>query len=207
MAGYVEWDDAYGKQGRLWGGVTFPLLPLPPHSRILELGCGNGKLTAALSEKTDNLIALDFSVQACRLARKQLASGDGRTDLLIADARAIPLAADSVDAVVAHHIAGHLLLQDRIILMDESIRVLKKGGRFLLGDFSIEDFRCGIGREVEGKTYRRGNGIITHYFSEEEVRSLTPLLTPDKIMTHRWSLKVRGKNHTRAEIIGCFTRS
>ena len=142
----AEWDRAYARQGRLWGGVPLPIPPLPVQSRILELGCGNGKTVAALSQKTENLIALDFSPQACRLARRQLA-GRGMADILTADARAIPLTAGSVDAVIAYHVAGHLLHRDRLLLFRESARVLKRGGLFLFCDFSTEDFRCGTGEE------------------------------------------------------------
>jgi len=206
MTSSSVWDTTYLTQGRLWGGVPSGLPPLPAQSRILELGCGNGKTTAALSELTKNLIALDLSPYACRLASRKLA-GRETTDILTADARAIPLVAGSVDAIVAHHVAGHLLLEDRIILVHESARVVKEGGLFIFCDFSVEDFRCGRGTEIEEKTYRRGNGIITHYFTEGEVRSFTGRFFPASIRTHRWSLKVRGRDHTRAEILACFRRT
>jgi ubiquinone/menaquinone biosynthesis C-methylase UbiE len=151
------------------------------------------------------LIALDASPHACRLARKQLRDGS-TADILVADARAIPLTPGSVDAVIAHHITGHLLQQDRLALVNETTRVLKQGGLFLFCDFSIDDFRCGNGSEIEEMTYRRGNGIITHYFTEEEVRAFSPLLILKEIRSHRGSLRVRGENHPRAEIIACFTR-
>jgi ubiquinone/menaquinone biosynthesis C-methylase UbiE len=175
-------------------------------SRILELGCGNGRTTVALSEKAGSLIALDFSLQACRLARKNAGAGE-RTDILAADARAIPIAAGSVDAVVAHHVAGHLLREDRLLLARESVRVLKPGGFFFFCDFSIEDFRCGSGKVVEDRTYRRGNGVITHYFSEDEVRSLSGQLSVMDLTTRRWPLRIFGRDYPRAELIASFIKT
>jgi SAM-dependent methyltransferase len=199
------WDCAYATQGRLWGGLPFHVPGLPDKARVLELGCGNGMTTGALAGKQYDLVALDFSPHACRLARNAL-KGHAPVDVLTADARTIPLRSGSVDVVVAHHVAGHLREKDRTLMVKEAARVLKGGGRFLFCAFSVEDFRVGKGTEVEPQTYRRGNGIITHYFTEAEIGSLSDRFIPDTIRTHRWSMKVRGGDHTRAEIIASFTR-
>lgn len=200
------WDHLYAKQGCLWGGMPFPVQDLPQHSCILELGCGNGKIVSLLAGKQFDLVALDFSPHACRLARNAVKEY-AATDILTADARTIPLRSGSVDAVVANHIAGHLMEKDRTILLCEVARVLRGGGRFLFCDFSVDDFRAGNGTEVEKHTYLRGTGIITHYFTEAEVRLLSDRFIPDTISTHNWSMKVRGRDHTRAEIIASFIRA
>jgi hypothetical protein len=35
--------------------------------------------------------------------------------------------------------------------------------------FSIKDFRYGKGKEIEENSFVRGNGIITHYFKDDEL--------------------------------------
>jgi ubiquinone/menaquinone biosynthesis C-methylase UbiE len=202
----AAWDRAYETQGRLWGGAPLPLPELPAGSRVLELGCGSGKLLRALAGKPPEVVGLDFSENACRLARKA-AAGSENAEVILADVRSIPASAGSFDAVIASHIAGHLPEEDRHLLAGECARVVKPKGRLLFYDFSVGDFRAGEGTEVEKNTYIRKNGIMTHFFTEQEVAGLFSPFTLRAITTRRWSLKVKGKDYPRAEIAAEFTRS
>jgi ubiquinone/menaquinone biosynthesis C-methylase UbiE len=202
----AAWDEAYEKQGRLWGGAPPRLPDLPEHSRILELGCGSGKLLRALAGRPYGIVALDFSKHACRLARNA-AAGSENVDVIAADVRSIPARDTSFDAVLACHVAGHVLQEDRELLAGECARVLRPGGRLSFTGFSTADFRAGEGTEVEKNTYLRKNGILTHFFSEQEVQNLFRPFTLRKITTRSWSLKVRGKEHPRAEIIAEFVKN
>ncbi len=198
------WDKAYATQGRLWGGTPGPVPELPAGSRVLELGCGNGKLLLSLAGKPYDCIALDFSQHACRLARRTVNNPD--VTLLVADARKIPLRSGTVNAVVAHHVAGHLLAEDRSFLINETARVLSGGGWFLFCDFSAEDFRAGKGTEIGERTYRRGTGIITHYFTEEEVRGMSGPFQVRDLTTIRRIMTVGGRIYPRAEIMATFVK-
>lgn len=199
MTDNTGWDRAYETQGRLWGGGSFPLWPLPEQARILELGCGSGKMTPVLAQTVRDLIALDFSPHACRLTQKLHAGGDF-VDVLTADARMIPLSSGCVDAVIACHVLGHQLSADRILLIQEATRVLKTGGELQFCDFSVGDFRAGTGREIEPQTYLRGSGIITHYFTEDEVVSLFGGMILQQVEVLRHPIRVRGRNYPREEI-------
>ncbi len=42
---------------------------LRPHSRILEIGCGNGALAARLQQDRHQVVAIDLSKEAVRQAR------------------------------------------------------------------------------------------------------------------------------------------
>ena len=198
------WDTAYATQGRLWGGVPLFISDLSGHSRVLDLGCGSGKLLKFLIGKMYECIGIDFSENACRLARKTVKNPD--MNLLIADVRQIPLRSCSIDAVFAYHVAGHLPAEDRSLLVEESAQVLSVGGKFIFCDFSVEDFRAGKGTEVEEHTYRRGNGILTHYFTEDEVRLLSEKFIIETIRTIRWPMKIRGTEYPRAEIAATFVK-
>ncbi len=205
MKGSREWDHAYKKQGRLWGGA--PLVPdLQENARVLELGCGNGKMSAALAEKAYELIALDFSLHACRLAKKKVA-GFENANVLVADAGALPLAMHSVDTVIANHVLGHGLHDTRAAIVREVVRVLAPGGHFIFCDFSTEDFRAGTGSEVERNTYRRGNDIITHYFTQEEAETLSDRLQVLDLQAHRRTLRIRRRDYLRSEIVITFVKN
>ena len=98
--------------------------------------------------------------------------GTNLTNLILADARLLPFRKNSFDAVFAFHVTGHLLLQGRGALACEVARVLRVGGNLFFREFGAEDMRNGQGDEVEESTFRRGSGVLTHYFSEREAEDL-----------------------------------
>jgi ubiquinone/menaquinone biosynthesis C-methylase UbiE len=167
----------------------------------LELGCGDGKTLAGMPAGW-RIAALDVSPQALRLTRRVLPD----IGLILADARLLPFQDESFDAVFAFHVAGHLCQQGREALAREVARVLFQGGRLFFREFGTEDMRMGQGEAVEEGTYLRGAGILTHYFTEVEVELLFCGLLPISVSTHRWRLRVKGKDMARAEVEAVFQK-
>ncbi len=194
------WERDYRSRGRLWGGGIKDLPALPEGSRVLELGCGDGKTLAAMPGDW-RITALDISSGALRLSRR------GDAALILADACRLPLQEESFDAVFAFHVTGHLLRPGREALAREAARVLRSGGSLFLREFGAEDMRAGQGDEVEQGTFRRGPGILTHYFTEREVEQLFSGLKPVVVGTHRWNLRIRGRDLLRSEIQAVFIKS
>jgi len=152
-----------------------------------------------------DVIALDFSSRAVTLCRKAIPD-HWHGQVMIADARWSPFKSTTFDAIFAIHVIAHLHAPDRKYITGEIIRLLRQGGMLFFCEFSTDDFRFGKGHETEKATFRRGTGIITHYFSEEEVSDLFCGLTPVSITKHQWPMKVRGCSLVRSEIQGIFTR-
>lgn len=196
------WDKDYTRRGRLWGGGVKDLPALPEGSFVLELGCGDGKTLCALPG-CGRLVGLDISSRALLLAR--CARADAH--FIMADARRLPLQEKSFDAVFAFHVTGHLLAADRQALAAEAARMLVPGGQLFFRDFCDQDMRAGRGEEVEPGTFRRGSGILTHYFTEDEVKELFCSLRPACIGTHCWKMRVKGESHLRAEVQAVFLKS
>lgn len=196
------WDKDYAIRGRLWGGAVMDLPTLPAGLAILEMGCGNGKTLSVLPVGC-KIVALDVSLEALHLASQ--VRGDAA--LILADAGCLPLQDESFDAVFAFHVTGHLLAAERSALASEAARVLVPGGRLFFRDFCDQDMRAGKGEEVETGTFLRGGGILTHYFTEKEVRKLFCELLPASISTHRWKLRIKGESHVRAEVEAAFLKS
>jgi len=196
------WDRDYARRGRVWGGSVKDLPVLPDGSLVLEMGCGDGK-TLSIMPPFWRIIAIDISRQALLLARR------ARPDacLLLADVCRLPFQSESFDAALAFHVAGHLFLDQRLALAKEATRVLRPGGRLFFRDFSREDMRMGRGEEVEEATFRRGSGIITHYFSEGEVAAMFSGLEMDLIRTQRWSMRIRGEKLLRSEVEAVLAKS
>ncbi|WP_292368120.1 class I SAM-dependent methyltransferase [Methanoregula sp. UBA64] len=199
------WETEYARKGRVWGGAVHNLPALGPGEKVLELGCGNGKTFGALRERGCIVTGIDISASAAALCRHQV-PGTGAGEVAVADACCLPFLAGAFDAVVAFHVIGHLPGQDRARAMEEIARVLRPGGNLYFSAFSREDFRAGQGTECEPGTFARKNGIATHYFTEDEVRSLAGSRFGGECRTHTWYLAVRGERFLRAEISGRFSR-
>ncbi len=94
--------------------------------RVLDVGCGPGNSATHLRDVVPEVVALDHAPAMLRRARRR----DARLRLLRGDARQLPLADRSVDAVTFHSVL--YLLPDRAAALRETARVLRPGGRAVL---------------------------------------------------------------------------
>jgi ubiquinone/menaquinone biosynthesis C-methylase UbiE len=201
----ISWERDYAARGRLWGGSLHNIPDLTPGARVLEMGCGSGTTLGAILNRSWDIVAFDFSEKAAMLSRR-FADGNDRVDSIVADARGLPFKDEAFDAVIAFHVIGHMPEHDRKLSSSEAARVLNVGGSLLFRDFSINDFRYGKGDEIECNTFRRGTGIITHYFKEPEVTDLFCVLRPVSLKSRRWTMKVRGNNLVREDVEAVFLK-
>ena len=157
------WNSFYAANGRPWRGVSKIDVPFPEGSRILELGCGNGKTAAALSDAGMRVTALDFSekaIEACAECGKDI-------EFLCADVTELPFGDGTFDGALAYHVLEHLDAVQLSKAVSELRRVLKPGAHVLVRAFSTDDMRSGKGKKTGDGTVERGNGIVYRYFTEE----------------------------------------
>jgi len=201
----AAWERDYSARGRLFTGIPSNLPDVPRSSLVLELGCGNGKTLCAIGKKCPDIIASDYSLQALLLCREQC-SISPTVRFVRSDARHLPFRDRTFDIVFAVHIAGHLLAMERVMLAEEVARVTKPGGTLYFCDFGTGDFRCGRGDRIEARTFRRGSGTTTHYFSADEIEGLFSGFRKLTVYPDRWSLRIRGRDYEREEIVGEFKK-
>lgn len=195
------WDREYAKRGRLWRGrANLDPLPevAPPPRNVLEVGCGDGKFLSALGEGSYTWVGLDFSQRALKLAP------DGPR--VLGDARSLPFRDGSFPVVVARYAVGALSMSDRTTAVAELARVCAPDGQILIEEFSVEDFRHGKGTPVEHGTFERNQGILTHYFTEPEMRGLIPGFTAKRVDVVRGRLRIMGSTQGRVALRGVYSR-
>jgi len=135
LRGYDEVADAY-EEVRLPSdeeqeALTTFLDELVPESRVLDAGCGGGKpVLRELVQESQQAIGIDFSAQ--QLKKALLHAPDAR--LLRGDMTQIPLAEDTVDAVLAYHSLIHVPAAEHQTVLDEFARVLRPGGQLLVSE-------------------------------------------------------------------------
>jgi ubiquinone/menaquinone biosynthesis C-methylase UbiE len=118
--------EAYmGRWSRLVAREFVAGLGAPPGLRWLDVGCGTGALTgAALATEPSAVTGVDPSAGFVRHAAAQLA--DPRASFAVADARALPVATGSVDAVVSGLALN--FVPDRHAALAEMGRAARAGG-------------------------------------------------------------------------------
>jgi ubiquinone/menaquinone biosynthesis C-methylase UbiE len=166
------WDREYAKRGRIWRGqVKFDDWPArwTPSTRVLELGCGDGKFLEALSRRGLRGVGLDRAPNALKLATR------AHPDTLIrGDVLALPFKQASWTAIAARYVLGALTAPQRSQASAEIWRILGPGGLILLEEFGRGDFRETKGELVEPSSRLRNDGLLTHYFETDEVTRLWP---------------------------------
>jgi len=204
VQGREAWERDYLKRGRRYGGSPPALPSLPPGSVVLEAGCGDGKTLSAMGKRFWEVLAIDFSPEAVRICTRA-PFFPGMT-CIIADMTALPLCKHSCDAVFLSHVIGHAREGERTEIAREAIRILKPGGCLFFRDFSLSDFRSGSGSLVEEGTRLRGDGIFTHYFTEQEIMDLFSDLSCSTLSEEVWAMKTKAGMVPRAEIAASFRK-
>lgn len=144
---------------------------LDHRSLVLDAGCGDGRHLLQLEPST-RVVGLDLSAAALEISASRLRAHHLDHPLVRADVLSVPFGDESFDAVLCLGVLHHLLSPERQRAVDELRRVLRDGGLLCMSVHGAEDVRCGTGRRIERKTYLRGNGILTHYFTADEVCEL-----------------------------------
>jgi ubiquinone/menaquinone biosynthesis C-methylase UbiE len=186
------WENEYTRS--TWRG-PYSIEPvkafLNKGARVLDVGCGSGKMLAPMARAGFDVVGVDI----CRGPLLALAA----YGTVQGDARGLPFKDCVFNGAVCYDVLQHLLEDERYSAVREVRRVLAQGGLFFIQVFGQKDMRYG-GTLVEPDTFRRHTGIIYHYFSEEEVRSMLSdftLLSMDSAL----SLKTfRGEKFTRHKI-------
>lgn len=155
---------------------------------VLDLGCGTGRFTIPLAELARSVSGLDMSPMMLATARKKLADRGLEADLREGDMADLPFPDASFDVVVSMLALMHIPRQDRQQVFREVARVLRPGGRLLVGVknsvfermFGGDRFAAVDVTDVESEqlifTNTRGGADMVapwHSFSPDELASLS----------------------------------
>ena len=170
-APFYDWENAR-TLGRpdvsFWRTLTTPL-----HGRVLELGCGTGRVAIPLGRAGVRLTGIDRSQAMLARARRRVSRAhlDRRVRLVRGDIRRLPFPASAFAAVVAPYGVLQSLLRERDLAATLAAvhRVLRRGGTFgleLVADLPAwEEYR----KRVSLRGWRRARGG-THVSLVETVR-------------------------------------
>lgn len=120
------WDpDRYARNARFVAELGMPVLELlapKPGEHILDLGCGDGALTAKLARLCGHVVGVDASAEQVQAARKR------GLDARAVDAHQLPFR-EQFDAVFSNAALHWMRRADEVLA--GVFRALKPGGRFV----------------------------------------------------------------------------
>jgi 2-polyprenyl-6-hydroxyphenyl methylase/3-demethylubiquinone-9 3-methyltransferase len=121
-------------QQYLQAEIDFVRARLTPGGRVLELGCGYGRVLAQLSPPAGLAVGVDTAPDSLRLARRQL--DPGRVHLAQMDASRLGLANDQFDQLLCIQNGISAFQVDRRQLVAEAVRVTRPGGRVFFSSYA-----------------------------------------------------------------------
>ena len=133
--GSVEMASAYDELSDpqfTHGKVLIALLGIGPGDRVLDIGCGTGRLAAFAAERIgveDRVVGIDPASPRIQVAQER---GDPRLEFRIGEAEDLSQFPDgSFDAAYVNSVVNWI--RDRPKAFDEAYRVLAPGGRLGIG--------------------------------------------------------------------------
>jgi ArsR family transcriptional regulator len=118
--------------GQSWRALSHGLIRLIEGKRILDLGCGNGRLSINLAQSGNRVTGVDTSEEQIRLARELGSSATGNPVFLHVQMEETGLPSASFDLVIVSQSLHHAAKPKEAIA--ESFRLLVPGGRILILD-------------------------------------------------------------------------
>ncbi len=97
-------------------------------SRVLEVGCGSGRLLQTICEKTYG-VGLDISEKLIKMAKERLRNCP--YDFVLGTATNLPFRSNSFDYAVTFTMAHHLTDEEKIEMIEEILRVARE---YLFGE-------------------------------------------------------------------------
>ncbi len=137
-----------------FAGVANPLSidPVVEGQTVLDVGCGAGMdllLAAQQVGRTGQAIGVDMTQAMLeRMSESVEELGNLDVSLRSGDAEDLPVESGTVDAVISNGVLN--LTTDKHRAFSEIFRVLKPGGRLLLGDIAVaEELSLGIRNDID----------------------------------------------------------
>ena len=163
------------KQG--WFPWIYEQCQITEGMKILELGCGNGRLWIENKAKLPadcEIILSDISEGMIRDVRREQSLQDDRFSFAAFDCHAIPYEDASFELVIANHVLFYCKDVDRVC--SEVGRVLKPGGRFVCGTYGVAHMQevSRLVTQFDDRITLSGENLYEHFGKENGAQALAP---------------------------------
>jgi len=115
--------------------ISFVLSKISTHDMVLDLGCGYGRVSIRLLEKVKKVVGIDISKDNVQLAKEMVGNRE-QVEFYVMDAIDLKFNDHSFDTVICVQNGISAFNVDPLKLIEESIRVTRKGGTVLFSSYS-----------------------------------------------------------------------
>jgi len=128
---------------------------------VADLCCGSGVSIDFLREKSRKVYGIDASREMIEICKKRFAKCKN-IELIACDVKNTPLKESSCDYILIRMGLHHI--KDKKAVIDESYRILKKGGRLLIID-KFSKYNAFVTLPYDFcRNIRRGYGVLGHHY-------------------------------------------
>ena len=157
--------------------------------KMLDLGCGAGRHCVLLANSGFEVVGMDLSKSALKMARRWARKEKlDNVALVRATMTNLPLNDSCLDAAISVSVIHHAFKKDIVMNVNEVYRVLGKDGLFLANLASVKDPRFGTGRKLEDNTFwileafeEKRFGELHHFFTKPQILRLVHLFAEKKV--------------------------
>ena len=114
--------------------IEFALKHIKPSDKVLELGCGYGRVLQKLIGRANKIVGIDTSQESIQLARELIK--DNSLELYEMDAVNLEFTAGEFDVVLCIQNGISAFHVDKLELIKEAVRVTRKGGKVLFSSYA-----------------------------------------------------------------------
>lgn len=182
------WEDAYHREGHIFTDIP-PIVSEFANlleqngltgSRLLDVGCGNGRMLIYFAQHRYRVTGFDSSPSALRLSREWLSREKLPGNVFLSDSRhTFPFPTSAFDVLVSTQVIHHAILKTVLFTIDEITRVVHSGGYILV---TVPVLRETSGtkdwEEIERHTFvpfsGTEKGLPHHLFTLDEFRACFP---------------------------------
>jgi 2-polyprenyl-3-methyl-5-hydroxy-6-metoxy-1,4-benzoquinol methylase len=149
---------------------------------VLDIGCGDGFLTDALSTSCEKVVGMDTSVTGISLAKSRV--DNAKVELAIGSARGLPFKSETFDVVTLFEVIEHISAEQVRRVIQEISRVLKQKGKIVVTTPNLHNlenriFRKRMTSEKHEKEYGRAELLnLLDDFSQIELIGIYLPLPP-----------------------------
>ena len=144
-----------------------------PQDSVLDVGCGEGIITAILSQKVLNIVGCDYSTEAVEIAARQ----HPNIEFVYSNSTNLVFADSSFTKVVLADVAEHLMPVQLIKTLKEIKRVLKTAGVLILTTPTT-------GKEKDTSTYAH----IYEYAADRMQRLLSDIFGSVELVNRKFGI-------------------
>lgn len=157
--------------------------------KVLEIGCGSGRVTAMLAGLPRQMVAVDTDAGPVKAAKARVS----RALFAVGSGEDLPFGSESFDVAVFTLSLHH---QKSAMALAEAVRVLKPGGCLLAvepePDGEIERICCLV--EDESRELARAADVLAHFPLAYEKTFSTDWVFGDRAELCRWLFAYYGKD-------------